>query len=402
MTTIYKEEMFERLYDYLSNYDKFDPVTYEGFLALPETKILMSHYDDDPYYAALGILYDAGKFNRDDIVKIGGLIKGWKSKLKEIVNSIVINHVPEHIIDSSKKIVDVAIKEYYPFGESPTDVPDYVTNVYLENAPESMLPEINSYVSSTGSKISPSNTFEIMKYAIDNVKRNIEEQERNNEELKNQWLNLTPLEFFNKCVENPELFNELTSVNDDAFEQALQSKFTEGQLEFIKNNLSGTVKEYTLKDLSYMDRMECGVNDDPLDYAECGLDEDPINYQNYNLRSSTLMGDIIREGLKNTVENTESIMESTNTEHNSESSNLWKILGLAGGTALLGGGSYAVYRWWKLKKQQEELEKELEKQRLIQQQKLASLAAPSKSKQRKTVINNIVYPSQPEMEYNVY
>ena len=386
--------MFERLYDYLSNYDKFEPVTYEGFLALPETKILMSHYDDDPYYAALGILYDAGKFNKEDIVKIGGLIKGWKSKLKEIVNSIVINPVPEHIIDSSKKIVDVAIKEYYPFGESPTDVPNYVTNVYLENAPESMLPEINSYVNSTGSKISPSNTFEILKYAIDNVKRGIEEQERNNEEVKNQWLNLTPLEFFNKCVEDPGLFNDLVNIDDNVFKQAMQSKFTIGQLEFAKNQLSGSIKSHTSEDLDFTERMECGV------------DEDPINYRNiYNQRGrSTVMGDIIRESLKNTVENTESIMESSNTEHNSdpESSNLWKILGLAGGTALLGGGSYAAYRWWKHKKQQEELEKEIEKQRLIQEQKLANLAAPSKSKQRKTVINNIVYPSQPEMEYNVY
>ena len=84
------------------------------------------------------------------------------------------------------------------------------------------------------------------------------------------------------------------------------------------------------------------------------------------------MGDIIRESLKNTVENTESIMESTNTEHNSESSNLWKILGLAGGTALLGGGSYAVYRWWKLKKQQEELQKLLPMQPLTKCRQLGN------------------------------
>ena len=256
------------------------------------------------------------------------------------------------------------------------------------------LSEINSYVKSTGSKISPSNTYDILKYAIDNTKRNIEEQ-------KNQWLNLTPLEFFNKCVEDPGLFNDLMTVNDDVFKQAMQSKFTEGQLEFTKNQLSGAIKSHTLEDLSYMDRMECGVDDDPLDYAECGLDEDPINYQNYNLRGSTVMGDIIREGLKNTVENTESIMESTNTEHNSESSNLWKILGIAGGTALLGGASYGVYRWWKLKKQQEELQKQLQQSQQSNQNKTAE-QTKNKSRQRKTVINNIVYTKpQQDSDYNV-
>ena len=397
--------MFQRLYEYLSNYDKFDPVTYDGFLALPRTKILMNYYENNPYYAALGILYDAGKFTKDDIVKIGSLIKGWKSKIKTIVNSIVNNPSPDNFIELSKNILDVAIKEFYPFGESPTDVPRYVTNVYLENAPETMLSEINSYVNLTGSKISPSNTYEIMKYAIDNTKNNIEEQ-------KNQWLNLTPLEFFIKCVKNPGLFNELTTINDDVFKQAMQSKFTEGQLEYLKTNLSGSFKEHTLEDLSYMDRMECGADDDPLDYAKCGLYEDPINYQNiYNQQwRSTVMGDIIREGLKNTVENTESIMESTNTEHNSDpviskptisdpvSSNLWKILGLAGGTALLGGASYAAYRWWQLKKQQEELQKQLQQSN----QNKSEEQTKNKSRQRKTVINNIVYTKpQQDSDYNV-
>ena len=110
MTTIYKEEMFERLYDYLSNYDKFEPVTYEGFLALPETKILMSHYDDDPYYAALGILHDAGKFNKEDIVNPSRYTDEVKMT-KEVLEAALKDALVKMFSVAAMKEIDMAVFE---------------------------------------------------------------------------------------------------------------------------------------------------------------------------------------------------------------------------------------------------------------------------------------------------
>ena len=44
--------------------------TYKGFLTLPTTRIVMNHYDNDPYKAALGILHNTGKFTKDEIFEL--------------------------------------------------------------------------------------------------------------------------------------------------------------------------------------------------------------------------------------------------------------------------------------------------------------------------------------------
>ena len=439
MSTVYKDEIFGRLLDYINNYER-DPVTYPGFLKWESPATLLSVFNNDPIIAALAVMTYTGKYTPDEAkakflelegsdldpvktdlnIRLNSLWKAIKpgfqnfftrakhykeaikpsyrrSFLNEALN---IQNADDKLINLAEDVLDVSFQESYPFGKSPADVPDYVTNIYLEGADEIGLGGINDYIETQG-PLSHEKVYDVLKHTIDYGTKVVEDQ-------KKYWLDLKPIEFFKLCIEDPSLLTRLSGSKDAAFKQSLQSKFTEGQLEFLKSQYTSSVKTQTVQDLSYIDRMECGVNDDPLDYAECGLDEDPINLQNiYNQQQrSTLMDDVIREGLKNTVENNEVEIEQMNTEHNSDpietNSDLWKILGITGGVALLGGGAYAAYRWWQYKKQQEELEKQrLEEEKLVRlQQKQQD--TKNKSRQRKTVINNIVYTKpQQDLDYNV-
>ena len=262
MTTIYKDELFDRLYNYLSNYDKFEPTTYKGFLTLPTTQIVMNHYDNDPYKAALGILHNTGKFTKDEIFELDGQIRGWwgklTSKANNFINNIINNKHNDSFIEGCKEILDVATYEYYPLAETPIDVPDYVTNAYLENAPELFHAELNKYLNSTGEHITPDNVYDLLNKAIANTKNNLEAE-------KQRYLNLTSTEFFKQCVDDPDLLNRIARIDDPEFVQLMNVKFNQGQLEHLtKHSITDASKTETMDDLYGVCYLQSGVDEMPL------------------------------------------------------------------------------------------------------------------------------------------
>ena len=397
MTTIYKDELFDRLYNYLSNYDKFDPTTYKGFLTLPTTRIVMNHYDNDPYKAALGILHNTGKFTKDEIFELDGQIRGWwgklTSKANNFINNIINNKHNDSFIEGCKEILDVATYEYYPLAETPIDVPDYVTNAYLENAPELFHAELNKYLNSTGEHITPDNVYDLLNKAIANTKNNLEAE-------KQRYLNLTSTEFFKQCVDDPDLLNRIARINDPEFVQLMNAKFNQGQLEHLtKHSIDGTCKTETIDDLYGVCYLQSGVDEMPLedklpDYLK------PVNKPNLNVEDLTYkqpeyitpthnLKNIIVESLQNTTDINQIKLESEPINIPQSNSELWKILAGAGGIALLGGGAYAGYRWWQNRKLQQELEKQREQE--LNKLKKQVHDGINKSRQRRTVINNIVH-----------
>lgn len=380
MTTIYKDELFDRLYNYLSNYDKFEPTTYKGFLTLPTTQIVMNHYDNDPYKAALGILHNTGKFTKDEIFELDGQIRGWLGKLTSkatnFINNIINNKHNDSFIEGCKEILDVATYEYYPLAETPIDVPDYVTNAYLENAPELFHAELNKYLNSTGEHITPDNVYDLLNKAIANTKNNLEAE-------KQRYLNLTSTEFFKQCVDDPDLLNRIASLKDTEFIQLMNAKFNQGQLEHLtKHSITDASKTETMDDLYGVCYLQSGVDEMPLkdklpDYLKYNSRPD-LTIENPTSTKSTIL-----ESLQHTSEINQVKLE---TESNDQ---LWKILAGAGGIALLGGGAYAGYRWWQNRKLQQELEKQREQE--LNELKKQVHDGINKSRQRRTVINNIVH-----------
>lgn len=397
MTTIYKDELFDRLYNYLSNYDKFDPTTYKGFLTLPTTRIVMNHYDNDPYKAALGILHNTGKFTKDEIFELDGQIRGWwgklTSKANNFINNIINNKHNDSFIEGCKEILDVATYEYYPLAETPIDVPDYVTNAYLENAPELFHAELNKYLNSTGEHITPDNVYDLLNKAIANTKNNLEAE-------KQRYLNLTSTEFFKQCVDDPDLLNRIARINDPEFVQLMNAKFNQGQLEHLtKHSITDASKTETMDDLYGVCYLQSGVDEMPLkdklpDYLK------PVNKPNLNVEDLIYkqpeyitpthnLKNIIVESLQNTTDINQIKLESEPINIPQSNSELWKILAGAGGIALLGGGAYAGYRWWQNRKLQQELEKQREQE--LNELKKQVHDGINKSRQRRTVINNIVH-----------
>ena len=385
MTTIYKDELFDRLYNYLSNYDKFEPTTYKGFLTLPTTQIVMNHYDNDPYKAALGILHNTGKFTKDEIFELDGQIRGWLGKLTSkatnFINNIINNKHNDSFIEGCKEILDVATYEYYPLAETPIDVPDYVTNAYLENAPELFHAELNKYLNSTGEHITPDNVYDLLNKAIANTKNNLEAE-------KQRYLNLTSTEFFKQCVDDPDLLNRIARIDDPEFVQLMNVKFNQGQLEHLtKHSITDASKTETMDDLYGVCYLQSGVDEMPL------KDKLP-DYLKYNSRPDLTIEDPI---IENPTSTKSTILESL--QHTSDinqvkletdsNDQLWKILAGAGGIALLGGGAYAGYRWWQNRKLQQELEKQREQE--LNELKKQVHDGINKSRQRRTVINNIVH-----------
>ena len=117
MTTIYKDEMFDRLYNYFKNYDKLPPTTYEGFLTLPQTKMIMDHCGNDPYRATLNVLFNSGRFSDDDIIEYDNKMRGWVAKLAntiwnkplQFVNKILNDQPPESFINAANRVLNVDI-----------------------------------------------------------------------------------------------------------------------------------------------------------------------------------------------------------------------------------------------------------------------------------------------------
>lgn len=408
MSTLSKGEIFNRLYNYLKNYDKTNPTTYPGFLTLPQTKIIMSHYGNDPYKTALGILYNTGKFTDEDIITIDNMRKGLFGKLSnflwakpiEMLNKIFNMYPGKYMRESSDAILKVAISEYNPLAESPADVPDYVTNIYLDQAPETALAEINKYLNTTDVDITPDNVYELLETAIMNAQKNIDAE-------KQRYLQLTPQEFFNQCVEDPDLLNQIASLKDDEFNRLMNAKFNQGQLEHLKSGISYASKSETMDDLYMMDRLECGINDEPL-WRQCGINDDPSWEKlpdSLNYDSKNNIRNIILESFQNTanenqvkLETETSLAESLNQPMNNitqSNNDLLKILAGAGGIALLGGGAYAGYRWW----QNHKLQQEREKQRELELNELRRQQNKNQSRKRQTVINNIVHTKPVDLEF---
>lgn len=379
MTTIYKEEMFDRLYNYFSNLSNSTFTTYDGFIKSPQAAIILNHYNNDPYAATFGVLLNTGKFSANDVIKYDGLIRGWKSKLMSILNKIVSNPLPEHFLSVSNDILKAAITEYYPYGKSPVDVPDYVTNIYLDGVSPEMLKGINSYLQEKqngNSIIQPEQVYDIFNFSIENTKRSIEESKQN-------YLNLTPIEFYNMCAENPKLLNNLALFKDPDFMQLMSIKFNQGQMEFsAKHSIVGSTKTETMDDLYNEQRLQCGVDDEPV-YEKIAEYIYPTIEPNVK--------NAILEAFQNKQNQLQIQMES----EVSSNPELWKILAGAGGVTLLGAGAYAGYKWWQNRKLQQEKERkrdELERQHAEEMKAIKEQLndVENKSRKRQTVINNVV------------
>lgn len=413
-TTIYKEEIFNRLFTYLTNYDKQDPVTYDGLINLPTTHVLMQHFKNNPYIATMAILYYTGKFNKNELTELDKKYKSqlnkqhllnlfkklfsWKDFWDEIKTFYNDSDSKQTLIDTCEKVLQTSFQEELPNGKSPVDVPTYVKHIYLQNAPDFVLEGVNNYISTTGNQISHSNAYEILKHSIDFGKKI-------NNEYKLRYLKMKPIDFFNQCINNPDLITNLYTIKDDEFRQNIQSKYNQGQLEYLLKQKTDSIsfKEHTQADLNYMNRMQCGIDENPINKiynnglpyytfvktesdTECPVIED-VNQVNTK--------SIINETFKNNEDLNQIKLDSITSEPN-----LTKILGVAGGIALLGGGAYAGYKWWQYKKQQE-LEKQLQEQAKNQLNDQI-LYSKSKTRRRNTVINNIVNTNpKPTMEYNI-
>jgi len=400
-TTIYKEELFNRLFTYLTNYDKQEPVTYNGFLKLPQTHILMQHFDYNPYIATMAILYYTGKFTKNEITNLDKKYKaqlnnqnlmGWFKKLfglKDLWTSITTFYnsfdVPENLLNACESILETSFQEQLPYGESPVDVPTYVKHIFLENAPDLTLEGINDYIATTGKPISYSNVNEILQHSI-----NIGKQKINDYKL--YYLNMKPIELFNQCINEPDLITRLYNIKDDEFRQTIQSNYNQGQLEYLLKLKSNCIanKEHTQEDLNYMNRMQCGLEEGKIqDYLCNSNPDDGFTKDNANTKN------VILESLQNTGDVNQVKLDSTSSDPS-----LAKILGIAGGVTLLGGGAYAGYKLWQLKKQQQ-----LEKQRQEEQHKQIQehiLYSKSNSRKRSSVFNNVINANtKPNIEYNI-
>jgi len=135
---------------------------------------------------------------------------------------------------------------------------------------------------------------------------------------------------------------------------------------------------------------------------QCGLEENKIPDYLYNrypdyvfTKDNVNTKNVILESLQNTGDVNQVKLDSTSSDPS-----LAKILGIAGGVTLLGGGAYAGYKLWQLKKQQQ-----LEKQRQEEQLKRIQdhiLYNKSNTRKRNSVFNNVINANtKPNIEYNI-
>ena len=103
---------------------------------------------------------------------------------------------------------------------------------------------------------------------------------------------MKPIDFFNQCINNPDLITNLYTIKDDEFRQNIQAKYNQGQLEYLLKQKTDSIsfKEHTQADLNYMNRMQCGLEENKPDYLynrypNYVFTKDNVNTKNFILES---------------------------------------------------------------------------------------------------------------------
>ena len=368
---------FNRIREYLKNYIKIQPLTYEGFQFIPYADATLSGFKGNVDVTAILTLLseDPNSVDKSLLRKLYKLSQDPKETKTKVENYIKTRFLDDtRIKDILNKLAKISIIETAKIGKSPSNVPHYITDVYFNDANKNYLRYLNDVLKSL--TIRPYNPYNSrLVDFLATTKQGFVDS------TKNIYQNYTPeqLRIMNQ-------HNLIPKQHIDLFEQYGEDDF----INYITLKTSQVNPETeTYDDLHNSARFstESNSNINQKLPSEGVFGRNKIKQPINNLKCR------LQESFKNNEDliqlQCEKPMTSQGLTQGGNNWNFNKILGATAGITLLGGGAYAAYKWWQYKKQQEE---QRQKQLRELERKMAYDEHQKNKSKKQTYINIIGTP----------
>ena len=385
----WRKNIFDRLYNFLTTYNKIPPNQFKNLALVPLTDQIMNLAGNNYLVATSGLLLLTDLYQdvtdlpvvlttRETILLFKFIDAIRKHKWYDYINgflkifgfSNIINHPEEDFQEQRNNQINVgktviaAFDETDYTKESPAEKPRGVTLHYFEDLDPQSQRLANKVLKKHNNQFSSDVAREILhKTRVDINKLN---------EKWRKWQDLTPIEFYYESKNNPELIQILKQVDPQSHSILMK---------YIK--MGEDAHKYYInlehRDKIFADRMQCGVDEAPLEQKieKCMVNDNP-DFKTY-------INTDIQDEFQKRQNDLQLIADKDSTGTN------WPaVLAGAGLLTLTGAGAYSAYRIWQIKKAQEKQleQQQLEKQRMeIEYQRQLNNI---RNKNRKHVYNNVI------------
>lgn len=365
-TEVYNE-LYKRLLVYLQNYKKWTPLTYEALETIPLTDLYMKMFNYDPQRTTNAIMEVLNKLPPK---------KGFMNTINNFLGDSKINRLKndESWVEIANNILDVAFRESYNYidenTQSPFEKPLGVSNIYLEDLAPNMQLALNKAFGNYTGEFSPQYSRSLRQKTVQNLHEFSDVLDKMVDYTKD------PKTFYNFVHDNSEV-QELMKILSPQLQIRFNEIYKKGEWQSIVNKNAGVGNTELNDELKFMERIDTINKPLEIDYQG---DVCPVDGPSPN--------DLL-EYCQDLADQKQIVLDSDTTN------TLWskiKPYAFAGiGVAGLGVGGYAAYKYWQSKKQQEELQKQLEEEAKLNRLKQQHYQEQLKQarKQKPMIINNL-------------